>query len=206
MKVSSSDLSADQKPNGSKSMPIGMVILGRQGSGKGTQATRIAESYGVVHISTGDMLRAAVEDGTELGLKAKSIMDAGDLVPDSVINGIVEERLLKQDVQSGGFLLDGFPRTVGQADALVSYAEDDLRLALNLDVSIDEVMARMLSRGRDDDTTEAITRRLELYETETAPLLDWFAERGILKIVDGNGTETEVFGRLRAVIEEISEK
>ena len=187
-------------------MPIGMVILGRQGSGKGTQAIRIAESYGVVHISTGDMLRAAVAEGTELGLKAKSIMDAGDLVPDSVINGIVEERLLKQDVQSGGFLLDGFPRTVGQADALLSYAEDDLRLALNLDVSIDEVMTRMLSRGRDDDTTEAITRRLELYETETAPLLDWFAERGILKIVDGNGTETEVFGRLRAVIEEISEK
>ena len=206
MKVSSSDLSAGQKPNGSKSMPIGMVILGRQGSGKGTQAIRIAESYGVVHISTGDMLRAAVADGTELGLKAKSLMDAGDLVPDSVINGIVEERLLKQDVQSGGFLLDGFPRTVGQAEALLTYAEDDLRLALNLDVSIDEVMARMLSRGRDDDTAEAITRRLELYETETAPLLDWFAERGILKIVDGNGTETDVFGRLRAVIEEISEK
>ena len=116
-----------------------MVILGRQGSGKGTQAIRIAESYGVVHISTGDMLRAAVAEGTELGLKAKSIMDAGDLVPDSVINGIVEERLLKQDVQSGGFLLDGFPRTVGQADALVSYAEDDLRLALNLDVSIEKL-------------------------------------------------------------------
>ncbi len=183
-----------------------MVILGRQGSGKGTQAIRIAETYGVVHISTGDMLRAAVAEGTELGLKAKSIMDAGDLVPDSVINGIVEERLLKQDVRSCGFLLDGFPRTVGQADALLSYAEDDLRLALNLDVSIDEVMARMLARGRDDDTAEAITRRLDLYETETAPLLDWFAERGILKIVDGNGTEGDVFGRLTAVIEEISEK
>tara|TARA_Y100001936_G_scaffold127474_1_gene124816 strand:+ start:152 stop:715 length:564 start_codon:yes stop_codon:yes gene_type:complete len=187
-------------------MPIGMVILGRQGSGKGTQAIRIAESYGVVHISTGDMLRAAVAEGTELGLKAKSIMDAGDLVPDSVINGIVEERLLKQDVRSSGFLLDGFPRTVGQAEALLSYAEKDLRLALNLDVSIDEVMTRMLARGRDDDTAEAITRRLELYETETAPLLDWFEERGILKIVDGNGTETDVFDRLTAVIEEISEK
>ncbi len=183
-----------------------MVILGRQGSGKGTQAIRIAESYGVVHISTGDMLRAAVAEGTELGLKAKSIMDAGNLVPDSVINGIVEERLLKQDVRSDGFLLDGFPRTVGQAEALLSYAEDDLRLALNLDVSIDEVMTRMLARGRDDDTAEAITRRLELYETETAPLLDWFEERGILKIVDGNGTETDVFDRLTAVIEEIPEK
>ncbi|MBJ68528.1 MAG: adenylate kinase [Acidimicrobiaceae bacterium] len=187
-------------------MPLGIVILGRQGSGKGTQAVRIAESFGVVHISTGDMLRAAVAEGTELGMKAKSIMDSGDLVPDTVINGIVEERLQKDDVQSGGFLLDGFPRTVGQAEALSGYAENDLNLALNLDVSIDEVMDRMLARGRDDDTAEAITRRLELYETETAPLLDWFEERGILKIVDGNGAEDEVFSRLTAVIEEISEK
>ena len=183
-----------------------MVILGRQGSGKGTQAIRIAESFGVIHISTGDMLRAAVADGTELGLKAKSIMDSGDLVPDSVINGIVEERLLKEDVQRGGFLLDGFPRTVGQAVALLSFVEEDLQLAVNLDVSIEEVMTRMLARGREDDTTEAITRRLELYETETAPLLDWFAERGILKIVDGDGTETEVFERLVDVVKEISEK
>ena len=184
-------------------MPLGMVILGRQGSGKGTQAVKIAESLGVIHISTGDMLRAAVAEGTELGLEAKSIMDAGDLVPDTVINGIVEERLLKDDVKQGGFLLDGFPRTVGQAEALLSYADNDLCLALNLDVSIDEVMTRMLARGRDDDTAEAITRRLELYETETAPLLSWFTERGILKVVDGNGEETEVFGRLMEVIEEI---
>ena len=104
-------------------MPLGMVILGRQGSGKGTQAVKIAESLGVIHISTGDMLRAAVAEGTELGLEAKSIMDAGNLVPDTVINGIVEERLLKDDVKQGGFLLDGFPRTVGQAEALLSYAD-----------------------------------------------------------------------------------
>lgn len=187
-------------------MPIGMVILGRQGSGKGTQAVRIAELFGVIHISTGDMLRAAVADGTELGLKAKSIMDSGDLVPDSVINGIVKQRLLKEDVQQGGFLLDGFPRTVGQAEALSSYVEDSLQLALNLDVPIDEVMARMLARGRDDDTTEAITRRLELYETETAPLLEWFGQRGILKIVDGNGTEDEVFDRLVSVVDQIVRK
>jgi len=180
-----------------------MVILGRQGSGKGTQAARIAESFGVVHISTGDMLRAAVAEGTELGLKAKSLMDSGDLVPDSVMNGIVEERLLKEDAQGGGFLLDGFPRTVGQAEALLSYVEEDLQLAINLDVSIEEVIIRMLARGREDDTIEAITRRLELYETETAPLLDWFAEKGILKIVDGDGTETEVFERLVDVVEEI---
>ena len=96
-------------------MTIGMVILGRQGSGKGTQAIRIAEQFGIIHISTGDMLRAAVQDGTELGLQAKEIMDAGGLVSDDVINGIVKERLAKNDVQSSGFLLDGYPRTVGQA-------------------------------------------------------------------------------------------
>ncbi len=183
-----------------------MIILGRQGSGKGTQALRIAESFGVIHISTGDMLRAAAADGTELGLKAKSIMDSGDLVPDSVINGIVKERLLKEDVLRGGFLLDGFPRTVGQAEALLSYVDEDLQLAVHLYVSIEEVTARMLARGRDDDTAEAITRRLELYETETAPLLDWFTERGILTIVDGGGTESEVFDRLVDAVEEISEK
>ena len=103
-------------------MTLGMIILGRQGSGKGTQAVRIAERFGIIHISTGDMLRVAVEEGTELGLKAKSIMDAGELVTDDVINGIVEERLKKEDVLHSGFLLDGYPRTVGQATELKKLA------------------------------------------------------------------------------------
>lgn len=180
-----------------------MIILGRQGSGKGTQATRIAEQYGVVHISTGDMLRAAVAEGTELGQKAKVIMDAGDLVPDDIMIGIVDERLSKDDVVRGGFLLDGFPRTPGQADALVGFVGDRLQLAINLDVAVEVVTERMMARGREDDTPESIARRLELYEAETAPLLSWAEDRGILHVVDGLGTEDEVFARLQKVIESV---
>lgn len=180
---------------------LGMIILGRQGSGKGTQAARIAETYGVVHISTGDMLRAAVADRTELGQQADEIMKAGGLVPDDVMNGIVESRLAKADVMAGGFLLDGFPRTPGQADALVEIVGDQLRLAISLDVSIDVAIQRMLERGRDDDTPESIRRRLQLYEAETAPLLEWASGRNILTVVGGLGPEEEVFARLREVID-----
>lgn len=181
-------------------MKRGLVILGRQGSGKGTQAARISERFGVVHISTGDMLRAAVAEETPLGQKAKALMDAGDLVPDEIMIGIVDERLRKEDVVTGGFLLDGFPRTVGQAEALAEFAGDDLDLAINLDVAVEEVTARMVARGREDDTAEGIARRLELYEAETAPLLEWFEERGILAVVDGLGDEELVFERLTAAI------
>lgn len=180
---------------------LGMIILGRQGSGKGTQAARIAETYGVVHISTGDMLRAAVADHTELGEEADEIMKAGGLVPDDVMNGIVEGRLAKADVMAGGFLLDGFPRTPGQADALVEIVGDQLRLAISLDVSIDVATQRMLERGRDDDTPESIRRRLQLYEAETAPLLEWARARNILAVVGGLGPEGDVFARLREVID-----
>lgn len=183
-----------------ENVPIGMIILGRQGSGKGTQANRIADEYGVVHISTGDMLRQAVTDETELGTRAKMIMDAGDLVPDEIMNGLVEQRLSSADVVASGFLLDGFPRTLGQADALVGFLGDGLKLAINLDVPADVVTARMLERGRADDTPESIARRLEHYEAETAPLLEWAQARGILVVVDGLGTEEAVFDRLRSVI------
>ena len=137
-------------------MPVGLVILGRQGSGKGTQAVRIADARGVVHISTGDMLRAAVAAGTPLGLAAKEIMDAGGLVSDDIMNGIVRERLAEPDVVAGGFLLDGYPRTPGQADALAEAVGDQLDLAINLDVPVAEVTARMMARGREDDTPESI--------------------------------------------------
>jgi len=185
-------------------MALGLIILGRQGSGKGTQAVRISEQFGVVHISTGDMLRAAVAEGTDLGRQAKAIMDAGDLVPDEIMIGIVDERLDKEDVQAEGFLLDGFPRTVAQAEALAELAGDELRLAINLDVPVAEVTQRMLSRGREDDTTEAITRRLDLYEAETSPLLEWFDGQGLLAIVDGLGAEDEVFASLVRVIDAVS--
>ncbi|MCY3861503.1 MAG: adenylate kinase [bacterium] len=179
-----------------------LVILGRQGSGKGTQAALLAERYGVVHVSTGDMLRAAVAAGTELGLRAKAVMDAGNLVGDDIMIGIVGERLADNDIQAHGVLLDGFPRTTAQADALAEIlGGTGPDLAINLDVPIAEVTERMLARGRDDDTEEAISRRLGLYEAETAPLLAWFEERGRLTVVDGLGTEDEVFARLSQVVD-----
>ena len=183
-------------------MPQILVILGRQGSGKGTQAALLAERYGVIHVSTGDMLRAAVSAGTELGLRAKAVMDAGDLVGDDIMIGIVDERLAADDIGAHGVLLDGFPRTTAQADALAEIAGGTgPNLAINLDVPIAEVTERMLARGRADDTAETIARRLELYEAETAPLLAWFEERDCLSVVDGLGTEEEVFARLTEVLD-----
>jgi adenylate kinase len=182
---------------------VRLVILGRQGSGKGTQAARLVDAYGSVHISTGDMLRAAVNAGTELGLEASVVMDAGDLVGDDLINGIVAERLALDDVAADGFLLDGYPRTPDQATALEDFLAETgtpLDVALNLDVSVDEVTARMVARGRTDDTEEGIRRRLDLYESETAPLLAWFAERELLDVVDGLGDEDAVFDRLTSAI------
>jgi adenylate kinase len=183
---------------------VHLVILGRQGSGKGTQAARLVEAYSPVHVSTGDMLRAAVAAGTELGRRAGALMDAGDLVGDDLINGIVAERLAQPDVAEHGFLLDGYPRTPDQAAAMEGFlaeAGTTLDVAVNLDVPVDEVTARMLARGRADDTEEAIRRRLDLYEAETAPLLAWFADRGLLDVVDGIGDEDVVFGRLSTVID-----
>jgi len=183
---------------------VHLVILGRQGSGKGTQAARLVEAYSPIHVSTGDMLRAAVAAGTELGLQARALMDAGDLVGDDLINGIVSERLAQPDVVENGFLLDGYPRTPDQAAAMevfLAEAGTPLDAAVNLDVPVDEVTARMLARGRADDTEEAIRRRLALYESETAPLLVWFADRGLLDVVDGLGDVDVVFGRLADVID-----
>tara|TARA_B100000965_G_scaffold146569_1_gene122117 strand:- start:72 stop:668 length:597 start_codon:yes stop_codon:yes gene_type:complete len=181
-----------------------LVILGRQGSGKGTQCLRLSDSYETIHISTGDILRTAVEMQTELGKKAKIIMDAGDLVPDEIINGIVAERIGMNDVLESGFILDGYPRTSAQAQALEEELFSSglsLDLAINLEVPVKEVTQRMLDRSRADDTEEAIKRRLEIYENETAPLLEWFEERNNLIVVDGLGTEDVVFFRLQNVID-----
>ena len=183
---------------------VHLVILGRQGSGKGTQAARLVEAYRPIHVSTGDMLRAAVVAGTELGLQARALMGVGDLVGDDLINGIVSERLAQPDVAENGFLLDGYPRTPDQAAAMevfLAEAGTPLDAAVNLDVPVDEVTARMVARGRADDTEEAIRRRLALYESETAPLLAWFADRGLLDVVDGLGDVDVVFGRLADVID-----
>ena len=186
------------------SVAVRMVILGRQGSGKGTQSTRIAERYGCIHVSTGDVLRAAVAEGTELGKQAAEVMDAGGLVGDDIMNGIVRDRLAKDDIMTGGVLLDGFPRTADQADALEAILADlgqQLTVAINLDVPVEEVTKRMMARGRSDDTEEAIARRLALYEEQTAPLLDWFAAHDLLVTVDGLGEEDVVFSRLEEAID-----
>ena len=178
-----------------------LVILGKQGAGKGTQCELLVERYGVAHISTGDMLRAAVAAGTALGRQAKELMDAGELVGDGLILGIVAERLDAPDT-AAGFLLDGFPRTEAQADGLFALlAPHTVNRAIDLDVADDVVTARMLDRGRADDTPEAIARRLELYEAETAPLRKLFADRGVLVTVDGLGTPAEVHQRIVAAIE-----
>lgn len=181
-----------------------MVILGRQGSGKGTQSLRLAAQYGCVHLSTGDVLRAAVEEGTKLGQQAAGIMNAGGLVGDDVMIPLVAERVAKPDIMSGGVLLDGFPRTADQAnglEAMLAELGQELTIAINLDVHVEEVTTRMMARGREDDTEEAIARRLSLYEEQTAPLLDWFAGRGLLATVDGLGEEDQVFSRLTGVID-----
>ena len=173
--------------------PVRLVILGRQGSGKGTQCALLVDHYAIPHISTGDMLRDAVAAGTEFGQMAKAIMDRGDLVSDDIIVGVVQERLARDDA-AAGFLLDGFPRTVGQAEALAGIAAP--RVVVNLDVPTDLVLERMLLRGRADDTEEAITRRLELYEEQTAPLVAYYDGLGVLVTVDGVGEVDEVFARV----------
>ena len=182
-------------------MTTRLIVFGRQGAGKGTQCVRLADHYGIPHISTGDMLRGAVAEGTELGLRAKGLMDAGDLVPDDVMEGIVVERLAKPDAEPG-WLLDGYPRTLGQVEAMQrNLGEAFVDLAVNLDVPVDVVTERMVARGREDDTEDAIRRRLELYEEQTAPLLSWFGERDRLVEVDGVGSEDEVFERLVKVVD-----
>ena len=212
-------------------------MLGRQGAGKGTQAVRLSRHYVVPHISTGDMLRGAVKEGTEFGLKAKAFMDAGELLPDSIIIGVVDERLEKDDTKSRGFILDGFPRTVAQAEALTEITQPrGIDLAINLDVPVDVVLPRLAGRRvcvdcganysveqppkhnwmcdvcggdvvqRPDDTEAAIRRRLDLYEEQTAPLIEWFEKKGNLVEVDGMGSADDVTDRLVRTIDRFREQ
>lgn len=175
-----------------------IVVLGRQGSGKGTQCALLQRRYGgVVHVSTGDMLRGAAASGSPLGRRTEAIMATGDLVPDDVMCDVVAERLGPLLESGITVLLDGFPRTPAQAASLARLtAPDGLLGAVLLDVDVAEVSERMLGRGRHDDTDAGIARRLELYEAQTAPLVDWFSERAMLRRVDGTGTPAEVFERL----------
>jgi adenylate kinase len=214
-----------------------VVLLGRQGSGKGTQADRLSELYHVPHISTGEAFRAAVREGSELGRTVQGYMERGELVPDDVVVGVLREHLVKQARlrvgRAGGFILDGFPRNIRQAEALSDLlTPEGLDVVVNLDVSTEEVLRRIAGRRvcpncgasynvvnnapvqaetcdvcagrlvqRDDDTEEAIRRRLELYESETAPLVDWYSEQGLLATVDASGPPDEVTERTVKAIE-----
>lgn len=172
-----------------------IVLLGPPGAGKGTQAVKIAEKLGVPQISTGDLFRHNIGAGTPLGVEAKKYLDAGDLVPASLTNALVDERLNEPDVAEG-FILDGFPRTVEQAEALHDMLERrNLKLdaVLEFRVPEEELVSRLAGRGRADDTEEVIRNRFRVYRDETAPLLDYYTHE--LKTVDAVGSLDEVFTR-----------
>jgi adenylate kinase len=178
--------------------------MGPPGAGKGTQAKFISEHLGVPHISTGDLFRENLANGTALGQEAKKYMDAGEYVPDSVTNGMVRDRLKQTDAKKG-FLLDGYPRTVFQVaelDGMLSGTSLDKVIVLTADTN--EVVTRLLNRaieqGRADDTEEVIRRRLEIYAEQTAPLIELYKSRGVLVEVDGLGSVAEVTGRLLQAI------
>jgi adenylate kinase len=183
-----------------------IVLLGPPGAGKGTQAATLVEDLGIPHVSTGDMLRAAVKAGTPVGLKAKAVMEAGELVSDEIVIGIAEERLSEDDA-SKGFLLDGFPRTIAQAEALeglLAKLAVELDCCLALTVENESVVQRLLKRaeieGRADDNEETIRERMRVYDQETAPLLDFYRSRGRLVEVSGMGTIEEVGQRVREAL------
>jgi adenylate kinase len=180
------------------------LIVGPQGSGKGTQGVRIAQSFAVPAISTGDVFRSNISGKTELGLKVKATIDAGDLVSDELTNELVRDRLEQRDAASG-FLLDGFPRNLGQVADLhdfLSARGERLDAVVQLDVPLAESMNRLLARaekeGRSDDTKDAIAKRLAIYEEQTAPILEVYREQGLVVPVDGVGGLDDVTDRIFA--------
>lgn len=183
-----------------------LLIIGPQGSGKGTQGVRVAGALGIPAVSTGDVFRANVKDGTELGLKVKAIIDAGDLVPDELTGEIVRDRLAQPDA-AAGFLLDGYPRNLGQVgdlDAFLDARDEPLTAVIELVVpreeSIQRLSLRATEQGRADDNEESIAKRLAIYESETAPILDVYRQRGIVDQIDGVGTLDEVYARITAAL------
>jgi len=183
-----------------------LLITGAPGAGKGTVAGAIAEHYGVPAISTGNMFRAAVASGSELGQKLAAIMASGALVPDDVTDAVVEARLKESDAKDG-WLLDGYPRTLAQVDTLdgiLKRSGTALDAVIVLEVAAETILARLLRRatieGRSDDTEEVIRHRLAVYEASTAPIIDAYAERGLVLKVDGEGTMDEVRERLDAAL------
>ena len=178
-----------------------LVLVGPPGAGKGTQAVLLSEKLGIPHISTGDLFRANIGEGTELGLEAKSYMDAGNLVPTEITNRMVDARLDDADAQNG-FLLDGFPRSVEQADALKEMlAKRGVKLDAVIEFQVDEDTAveRMLARGRADDTEDVIRNRMSVYRRETEPLIDYYKD--ILLPINAVGTVEEIHDRTMAALQ-----
>ncbi|UWF77175.1 MULTISPECIES: adenylate kinase [Microbacterium] len=183
-----------------------LLIVGPQGSGKGTQGVRIAAAFGIPVVSTGDIFRANIKEGTELGKRVTAILDAGDLVPDALTGEIVRDRLSQPDA-ANGFLLDGYPRNANQVhdlDDFLSGRGETLDAVILLDVpreeSIERLRLRAVEQGRSDDTEEAIAHRLDIYEKETAPILAIYRERGIVDRIDGVGTLDEITERISAAL------
>ena len=183
-----------------------MLIIGPPGAGKGTQAVRISEGLGVPAISTGDIFRANIKGQTALGREAKSYIDAGDLVPDSVTNRMVRDRLAETDTRNG-FLLDGYPRNAAQVeelDAVLAELGQELDVVLKLTADSDELVQRLLGRaqkeGRTDDTESVIRHRLDVYDAETAVVVDLYDERGMVREVDGLGSVDEVTERIMTAL------
>jgi adenylate kinase len=210
-----------------------LVLLGKQGAGKGTQAARFAERYGIAHVATGDLFRAAAAAGTPAGREAEQYMNRGDLVPDELTLRIVDERFAEDGLADQGFVLDGFPRTLPQAEKLEDVLDGrPVDVVINLDVPTEIVLDRIAGRRicekcgttyhvsapptqnwtcdvcggqvvqREDDTEDAVMRRLELYEKETVPIIDFYRKLGKLVVVDGTGTGDEVFERLVQQVEQ----
>ena len=188
-----------------------LLIMGPPGAGKGTQAAFVAERFGIPAISTGDIFRANVSQGTELGQEAQRYMDAGEYVPDEVTNSMVRDRIAHEDAQDG-FLLDGYPRTLAQVeelDAMIERTGHRLDAVIVLTADRDEIVARLLQRaqteGRADDTEDVIRRRQEVYAEQTAPLIDVYRSRDLLVEVDGMGDVSEVTDRVLSALETVAE-
>lgn len=181
-----------------------IILFGPPGAGKGTQAKLIQDEYAIPHLSTGEIFRTAIKNETRLGIKIKALLDTGKLVPDATVVDLVAEEI-HQEKYANGFILDGFPRTVPQAESLDCILKRDHRkidVFISLAVPKEELIKRILSRGqgRADDTEENIKTRLEVYNKDTAPVMNYYKKKGLVQEIDGTGTIEDIFGRILAIL------